>query len=112
MFPWGTTSYPGMRIMNLYDSSHFTAAPTPVTTPVLITELKWRADNTAASWTGGTYPNCNGQFNFNTQALVDTAVSQSALAIGEVIYIQAWYRDTPNPGAANFSNGWGPIAIQ
>jgi hypothetical protein len=61
---------------------------------------------------GGTYPNCNGQFNFNAQALVDTAVSQAALAIGEVIYIQAWYRDTPNPGAANFSNGWGPIAIQ
>jgi hypothetical protein len=47
-----------MRIMNIYDSSHFTAAPTPVTTPVMITALKWRADNTTASWAGGTYPNC------------------------------------------------------
>jgi hypothetical protein len=61
---------------------------------------------------GGTYPNCNGQFNFNVQALVDTAVSQSALAVGDTLYIQAWYRDTPNPAGANFSNGWGPISIQ
>jgi hypothetical protein len=61
---------------------------------------------------GGTYPNCNGAFNFNVQALVDTAAGVSQVNPGDVIYIQGWYRDTPNPGAANFSNAWGPIVIQ
>ena len=61
---------------------------------------------------GGTYPSCNGQFSFDLQALVDDAVAGNALAVGDAIYIQAWYRDTPNPGAANFSNAWGPVAIQ
>ncbi|HEU4418488.1 MAG TPA: hypothetical protein VFT55_06085 [Planctomycetota bacterium] len=46
-----------MRIMCLYDSSHFTAAPTPVTAPILITELKWRANDSTTSWSGGTYNN-------------------------------------------------------
>jgi len=46
-----------MRIMCLYDSSHFTAAPTPVTAPILITTLKWRANDVSTSWSGGTYNN-------------------------------------------------------
>ena len=35
-FPWGTTAsgFPGMRIQAIYDSSHFTTAPTPITTPI------------------------------------------------------------------------------
>ena len=59
VFPWGTTSttYTGMRIMCLYDSSHFTGATPPVTSPILITELKWRANDVTTSWTGGTYNN-------------------------------------------------------
>ena len=61
VFPWGTTStlYTGMRIMCIYDSTHFTAATPPITTPILISTLKWRANDVAAttSWTGGTYPN-------------------------------------------------------
>jgi hypothetical protein len=59
VFPWGTNSalYSGMRIMCIYDSSHFTAAPTPITAPILITTLKWRADNTTTSWGGGTFNN-------------------------------------------------------
>jgi hypothetical protein len=57
-FPWGTTGFGGLRILNIYDSSHFTAAPTPVTTPILITSLSWRADNTPiGTFTGGTHPN-------------------------------------------------------
>jgi hypothetical protein len=56
-FPWGTaaTGWPGLRIQCLYDSTHFTGAPTPITAPIVITNVKWRADNTTASWTGGTY---------------------------------------------------------
>jgi len=73
VFPWGTTSYPGMRIMNIYDSSHFTGAPTPVTTPIMITTLRWRADNTVGSWAGGTYPNC--QVRLATAAVDYTAAS-------------------------------------
>ena len=59
VFPWGTTAYPGMRIMCIYDSSHFTGATPPITSPILITSLKWRANDvaTTSSWVGGTYPN-------------------------------------------------------
>jgi hypothetical protein len=75
VFPWGTssTAYPGMRIMCLYDSSHFTGATPPVTGPVMITTLKWRANDAAAttSWTGGTYPNA-------TVRLATAAVDYSA----------------------------------
>src|SRR6185503_17144683 len=55
VFPWGTTTatYSGMRIMCLYDSSHFAGAPSPI----LITDLKWRANDVTSSWSGGTYNN-------------------------------------------------------
>jgi hypothetical protein len=34
VFPWGTTAvgYTGLRIMCVYDSTNFTAAPVPITT--------------------------------------------------------------------------------
>ena len=55
-FPWGTTAFAGLRIMNIYDSSHFTGAPTPVTGPIMITTLSWRADNVVGTFAGGTHP--------------------------------------------------------
>lgn len=61
LFPWGSNaaSFPGLRIQCLYDSSHFTAAPVPITAPILITNVRWRANDvaTTTSWTGGTYSN-------------------------------------------------------
>jgi hypothetical protein len=60
-FPWGfgAATFPGVRTMSIYDSSHFTAAPVPITTPILITSIKWRANDvaTTTSWPGGTYSN-------------------------------------------------------
>jgi hypothetical protein len=60
-FPWGTTAagWPGLRIMCVYDSSHFTAAPVPINTPILITNVRWRANDQAGSWTGGTFSNAS-----------------------------------------------------
>jgi hypothetical protein len=56
-FPWGTaaTAWPGLRIMCVYDSTNFTTAPLPITAPILITNVRWRANDVASSWTGGTY---------------------------------------------------------
>src|SRR5262245_58216558 len=58
-FPWGTpgTAWPGLRVMCIYDSSHFTAATPPITTQILITSISWRANdvNTTTSWVGGIY---------------------------------------------------------
>ena len=53
-FPWnrGTAS---MRVQFLYDSTTFTNQG--VTSPIIISALKYRADATAASWAGGTWPN-------------------------------------------------------
>jgi hypothetical protein len=61
---------------------------------------------------GGTYPNCDGQYVFDVQALVDTAIANAQAVVGDDVYIQTWYRDTQNPFGANFSNAWGPIVIQ
>ncbi|MCA8975303.1 MAG: PKD domain-containing protein [Planctomycetes bacterium] len=53
-FPWyRTTSWPGLRILACYDSSHFTAQT--INYPILITGVKWRANDSTASWTGGTH---------------------------------------------------------
>src|SRR5688572_19551778 len=73
LFPWGTaaTAYPGLRIMCVYDSTHFTNAPIPITTPILITSVKWRADDVASSWSGGTYSNA-------TLSLATAAVDHAA----------------------------------
>jgi hypothetical protein len=72
-FPWGinTTAWPGLRIMSIYDSSHFINSA--ITTPILITHVRWRADDapTTTTWTGGTY-------NFATLSLATAAVDYSA----------------------------------
>ncbi|MFO1078743.1 MAG: PKD domain-containing protein [Planctomycetota bacterium] len=57
-FPWASisTAFPGLRIQTVYDGGDFTAQS--VTYPILITGLRWRtADNSSATWTGGTYNN-------------------------------------------------------
>jgi hypothetical protein len=58
-FPWGTpaTAWPGLRVMCIYDSTHFTGATPPITTPILITSISWRANDvsTTTSWVGGIY---------------------------------------------------------
>ncbi len=51
--PW---NYPSARVQFAYDSSHFTGAATPITQPILIQRLRWRANGSAtATWTGGSY---------------------------------------------------------
>lgn len=56
-FPWGTSAsaWPGLRLMAVYDTSNFTAQS--VTGPVLISRLRWRANDAAVTttWTGGTF---------------------------------------------------------
>ncbi|MCR9245386.1 MAG: PKD domain-containing protein [bacterium] len=54
IFPWnrGTSS---MRIQFVYDSSHFTGQN--INFPILISGVKYRADDTTSSWTGGSWPN-------------------------------------------------------
>ena len=34
-----------------------------------------------------------------------------AISPGDTLHLQAWYRDPPNLGAANFTNGIGPIVV-
>jgi hypothetical protein len=38
------------RVLYIYDSSHFTGAG--VTAPILIQQLRWRANASTATWTG------------------------------------------------------------
>ena len=56
-FPWGTaaTAWPGLRILCIYDSTHFTNAPSPITSPILITNVRWRANDSTSTWSGGTF---------------------------------------------------------
>ncbi|HEX6810042.1 MAG TPA: hypothetical protein VF384_00340 [Planctomycetota bacterium] len=96
VFPWGTsaTAYPGMRIMCVYDSSHFTNAPVPVTTPILITSLKWRANDTASTWAGGTYTNATVR-----------------LATAAVDYLQTSTNWAANVGPDNTVVYTGPVTV-
>src|SRR5262245_56538401 len=56
-FPCGSDAAgsPGLRLMAAYGSVNFTAATPPTSTPIVITRLKWRADDNTASWSGGTF---------------------------------------------------------
>ncbi|MCB9884916.1 MAG: PKD domain-containing protein [Planctomycetes bacterium] len=53
-FPWNRGAA-SMRVQFLYDSTTFTNQG--VTSPIIISGLKYRADATTASWAGGTWPN-------------------------------------------------------
>src|SRR5262245_14623342 len=56
-FPWGSdaAAWPGLRLMAVYGNINFTAASPPINTPIVITRLKWRAEDGTQSWTGGTF---------------------------------------------------------
>lgn len=58
-FPWGSnaSAFPGLRIQCIYDSANLTGAPVPITTPILITNVRWRANDvaTTTTWAGGVY---------------------------------------------------------
>ncbi len=74
-FPWGTSAagFPGLRVMTCYDSSNFTTAG--LTTPIRITRLKWRANDSTSSWTGGTF--AQGAVSMATAAVDHTSITTS-----------------------------------
>jgi hypothetical protein len=74
-YPWGRGTSGGIRIQNLYDSSHFTNQS--VNSPILVTRLKWRANGTTTSWGGGTYSNVTVQMS---TAAVDHANPSTTFA--------------------------------
>lgn len=71
-FPFGYTgtAWPGLRTMACYDTSHFTQQG--INQPILIQSISWRANDTTASWTGGTHPNA-------TIAMASAAVDYTAV---------------------------------
>jgi len=72
-FPWGTSAstFPGLRHMSVYDSSNFTAASIPG--PLLISRLRWRANDSTSTWTGGTFT--TGTVRLSTAAVDWAAVT-------------------------------------
>ncbi|MCA8954179.1 MAG: lamin tail domain-containing protein [Planctomycetes bacterium] len=71
-YPWGTpaSGLPGLRVLSCYDSSNFTTAN--ITNPILITRLRWRANDSSATWSGGVY-------TFATVSLSTAAVDVSGV---------------------------------
>jgi hypothetical protein len=57
---------------------------------------------------GGTLGNCNGNYAFDLQGIVNT---YAAIQPGGNVWAQVWYRDTGAAAGANFMNGVGPIAV-
>jgi hypothetical protein len=59
---------------------------------------------------GGTPGTCTGAYNWNVAAI---AAGTPSIVVGDVLRIQAWYRDTgfPPPGNANFTHGIDGITI-
>ncbi|MCR9245829.1 MAG: hypothetical protein NXI31_12425 [bacterium] len=72
-FPWGTggTTSAGIRVLACYDSSHFLDAA--IDHPITISRLRWRADDLARSWDGGSYSQAT--VRLSTAAIDYTAVS-------------------------------------
>src|SRR5262245_43943012 len=56
-FPWGSdaSGWPGLRLMAVYGSVNFTAATPSISTPIVITRIKWRDDDNKASGGDGRY---------------------------------------------------------
>ncbi|HEX6812831.1 MAG TPA: hypothetical protein VF384_14490 [Planctomycetota bacterium] len=113
-FPWGTNAntFPGMRIQAIYDSSHFTGAPTPITTPILITNVRWRGNDvaTTTTWTGAT---CS----MATMALATAAVDQGVATTNFATNVSPDYMVvhtgpvTMLPGSGNGVGVPGPIVV-
>ncbi|MCA8977911.1 MAG: PKD domain-containing protein, partial [Planctomycetes bacterium] len=61
-FPfYGTTSWPGLRLLQIYDSSNFTLQS--INFPILIQGVRFRVYDTTGSWTGRTYNNTTIQMS-------------------------------------------------
>src|SRR5262245_13492265 len=77
-FPWGSSAatFPGLRVQTVYDGSNFTAAG--ITAPIRILRLKWRANDAATSWTGGTF--AQATIRCATAAVDHTALSAAFAA--------------------------------
>ena len=79
--PWGTSlsgsPSPGIRDQSVYDSSNLTnagnAGNARIDYPIEITGLRWRANDSARTWVGGTY--ANATVSLSTAAVDYTAVS-------------------------------------
>ncbi len=76
IYPWGRTT--STHYLQIFDSTHFTAQN--VTGPILITNLRFRADAvaTTTTWAGGTWPNV-GIF-LSTSAVNYSAISTTFAA--------------------------------
>jgi len=53
---------------------------------------------------GGTNGACNGQYQVDFITYAKTPPQNQVLVPGVSVDLQAWYRDPPNPGAANLTN--------
>lgn len=109
-FPWGTSagSWPGLRILACYDSTNFTNAS--ITNPILITGLRWRANDTSQSWTGGTYSLAN--ISLSTAAVdVSGVTTQWASNHGNDLTLCYSGPVTVQPGTGNGSGVPGPFHV-
>lgn len=77
-FPWGTvqSTFPGLRVQQVYDASHFSAQS--VTGPILVHRARWRANGLPGtqSWVGGRF--AVGTVRLSTCPIDYTAVSTTA----------------------------------
>jgi hypothetical protein len=113
-FPWGTNgnAFPGLRIQCLYDDTHFTGAPVPVTGPILITHVKWRANDvsTTTSWTGGTF--APATLALGTAAIDHTAATTNMTTnIGPDYTVVYTGPVTVVPGTGNGTGVPGPVVV-
>lgn len=103
-FPWsrGTAS---MRFQQMYDSTHFTAQG--VTSPIIISRVRFRANATAGTWAGGTWPNV--QISMSTAAVDFLAASTTfATNHGPDLAIVRSGPVTVTPGPGNGTTVPGP----
>lgn len=57
---------------------------------------------------GGTNGVCNGSYVWDFGAI---ATATAAIAPGDTLHLQGWYRDPPASGAANLTQGIGPLTV-
>jgi hypothetical protein len=57
---------------------------------------------------GGTPASCDGSYAWDFGAIVQAT---PGILAGDALHVQAWYRDPPNVGTANLTQGVGPIAV-
>jgi PKD repeat protein len=109
-FPFGTTgtTYTGLRIQQVYDSSNFTNQQ--ITFPVLITGLRFRAAHTATTWAGGSYTNAVVQLS---TAPIDHAAATTNWATNHGLDLATVYTGpvTVQGGTGNGAGTPGPFHV-